>query len=396
MSKEEGVLLVGGKDYAVNLSWHSFDGVGKIKNQAIRLARESQTFQDFYCKREDKQFALGSKEKGQKSSMPSLAAHIAKNIEGSFIGAFLENDKYYIIAVKDGLILPEHDQIFGSEVKAKKFFFSSYRTDSEWDSVYAPTSWDVDGENVKSLEIEDLLNDKPKVFLADIERNNKTTKLFVAISVLILAIAVNYDFFLVKEQFSQKDVFEKDNENTPPAPPWLEQFTSGSFVYSCVEAVELVPVNVPGWNAENIICQKNGVLKVSFQRGEGTINWMEAYLEHEYPKLKVSFNDQKAFVFYNLQGLKKYPEKQKTYSLLKTSKYLVSNLSEIGHYPKINRPRNLNKFYRDMSFSLVTKENPKGFSNLIGAVGGSVVEEMKLDIRNLQWTIKGKIYEKLI
>ena len=116
-----GVVNVSGKNYAVGLIWETIEE-GKIYNTARESAHAHGA--DLICIRKPakRQYGLASTSSGHRQGMVPLAALISECIEGSFVGVFEIPNGYYIVAIREDVILAGNDRIITSQEEAIETF----------------------------------------------------------------------------------------------------------------------------------------------------------------------------------------------------------------------------------------------------------------------------------
>ena len=108
------VLRVNKKRYAAGLFWQPI-GVGYTpRKYAAVLSHNSNIHAGLFVEYKS-MVGLGAKHKGYYSGVPSLAAEVVDVLSeySSFLAVFFVDKKYYLLAVRNGIILA--DKLFSNE-----------------------------------------------------------------------------------------------------------------------------------------------------------------------------------------------------------------------------------------------------------------------------------------
>lgn len=133
------VISVNKKKYAVGLFWQPVSNVQNSRAYARTLARgvdkKLNLFAEYHT-----MVALGSTRYGHRSSMPSAAAAVVSALPEytSFLAAFDGGDFFYVVAVRNGIIL--HDRAYDTMDAARREYFSLAEI-PDWGGFIAPAQW---------------------------------------------------------------------------------------------------------------------------------------------------------------------------------------------------------------------------------------------------------------
>ncbi len=125
--------------YAVGLLWQPI-GAGFVAHSYARtLARSIDKKRNLYVEYR-MMIGLGARKLGQKTGMPSAAAEIMDSLTeyNSFLGVFPVGRQYYLIAVRNGIILK--DVLFEREIDARSAYFELSEI-PDWGALFAPGAW---------------------------------------------------------------------------------------------------------------------------------------------------------------------------------------------------------------------------------------------------------------
>jgi hypothetical protein len=416
-----GVLSVGGKQYAVGLLWHPLSGEKSPSKEAKDMAKMPGVAADFFCLRTgaNSQFGLGTKERDHKSGMPSLAAHLADSEPGSWVGCFHEGDQYYLVAVRDDLILPEIDKVCFSEEEAKHEFAEVFFQANDWKKSFAPASWEID--ETKEASLSEVLAGKPTATLREVDNTKNLVRIGIGIGLLLLLMAggsrllTYFDSSETQEniqqmfQTAQKTVVApitggtSSKEPVAPPPPWEGKSTGISFIVACVTALKNVDLTVPGWNVETVTCTKDSSVVLKLSRAGGTINWVTAYLNRR-PGVKATVGsagtgNSGATATYPLSGTAVYPRELQTAHIRAIRTYLGSQLDEVGVDFRIEAGTTTlteeeRNFYDALKVGITSSVDPVNLVTILARVPAFVIEQITLDVKEWKWNIEGLAYEK--
>ncbi len=133
------VITVNRKKYAVGLLWQPIGAGFVARNYARNLARSIDKKLNLFTEYR-MMIAMGSKKYGHRSGMPSLAAEIMDSLTeyNSFLGVFLADKFFYLIAVRNGVVL--QDKIFEDAAAARAEYFRLSEI-PDWNALFAPADW---------------------------------------------------------------------------------------------------------------------------------------------------------------------------------------------------------------------------------------------------------------
>lgn len=420
-SSGEGVLNVGSKNYAVGLLWNTVSDIANGAKEAKEAAKRPNINADYYCVRGSTtpQYGLGYSSSGHKSGMPSLAAHMAASEEGNWIGIFRHGEYFYLIAVRDDAILADCDRVFRSEDQAREEFSDLYYT-SNWAKAYAPKEWGIEGSEVRVLD--DVLVGNPPVKLAD----TNTVKVLIKYGGLLLVAGVvliggmqAYNYFTTEETFEQVEAVYNDVQTkvieqvapqqeveVPPPVPWANQPIGISMLASCVSDIKDMPLQVAGWEPEQMLCSGETVSMLLRKNG-GSINWIGHSLNDAKPVkpniIPIDVNNVE--IAYPLSGISVYPENIETLPLAQVRRYLLSHFDENFMTVQISESSTFyqddrelsdktSRYYQKINFQFSSEYNPLDFVSILSRIPVMTINEVRYDLKGDRWTVSGNIFEK--
>ena len=419
---QNGVLKISGKDYAVGMFWNSASDANSAVSEAKSAAKSVGLGADFYCVRGEimPQYGLGYKDSGHKSGMPSLASHLNDAVEGNWIGVFPYGDSsFYLVAVRDDAILADCDKVFTSEDDAREEFSDLFYS-SNWENAFAPEAWELEGTTEKFFD--DLLLGSPVVKLKDVSSAKVIIKFGGILAVLFIILFVGmqlYNTFFATNSFEQvtavynqvqtkiiakKGVEEQDQE-VPPAPPWLGKPTGIGMLANCYSMITDLPITVPGWKVAGTMCVE-GSTSMLLTRDGGTINWIGYELnkleDRELPMI-VPLDKSTVEVSYNNPSLVVYPESVPTYSLDNVQRYLISHFDEAfldieidfkGNSEILEQDPRLPRYYKSLKFKFESPYNPSEFTEILSKLPVFIINKVEYSIENDVWLIEAEVFEK--
>ena len=443
-----GTLVVGRKVYAIGLIWEGCEDGRRLKEVARQAAHSNGA--DLFCIRNSArpQYGLGSMARQHKPGMPPLAAFLAQAIEGSFIAVFKVNSGYYLVAVREDMVLAGYDIVYASESEAINNFTDLLVTMSNWDQKICPKEWSFEGAS--SLSLEDvLLGFSPKVKLEQTSRTSKAIQLGGIISLIILLVGslVVYHEHEVNLADEQRAALERARAAEKarleamrhkfilPALPW-EGNPMGYYLFDeCVKNIMSAKIDIAGWRVSKISCtlQRARVtpdaetrrvttpaslaIQLRVKRNGGTINWIGEALNREnfHPEIIQSKGEDAVALWKVPNNVPLFPPESTDGkitsappgNLVSVSKYLITNFDELftdidikeekGDTKTIPLPRGnpiTAVLEHHLDFTFLTKNNPTAFAPLFLPIEGFVLNKVELDLHSWEWLVTGDIYER--
>ena len=296
-----GVVSVAGQQYAVGLIWQPLQNLDDPIIE-VRETAESEMGADLWCLRPatTPQYGIGRTELGHKDGMPSLAASVGSVFANlaSFCGVFKVDEGWWLIAIRNDLILAEEDVVFSNEEEAKRAY-ASLMAVPDWDLKVVPADWGMEGTEDRDLS--SLLKGARKVRLQPINAVHRT-KFLLFIAILIIAVAIWLVYTLIS---LWKNVFPEEKVHVVEAPtilppvrpepekpkPWEKVADLGAFFNQCwTTSYQIQSIVVPGWTMGSIECTPKGA-STSWKLTdiqEGRLSWMLFGLdEYQLENMKV-------------------------------------------------------------------------------------------------------------
>ena len=292
-----GAVTVDGQKFAVGLVWQPLQNLDDPIVE-IRESAESEAGADLYCLRPaaTPQYGIGHSEFGHRDGMPSLAAAVAAALsdKGSICAVFKVDEGWWLIAIRNDLILAEEDIVFTNEVEAQKAYAAMMAV-PDWDLRIVPPEWNIEG--VQQQDLGKLIRGMRKVRLQQINAQRRT-KFLLVIAILIVLVVGYLIWMLVgtlNKIFSGPDI----DHPTPPTPrpigpeapmpdtlkPWESVADIHAFFSQCWTSVHQVQaIIVPGWTMGNVQCTPKE-MTTSWRLTdikEGRLPWMKFAIDERY------------------------------------------------------------------------------------------------------------------
>lgn len=221
--------------------------------------------------------------------MFSLAAVLARKLGCSWIGVFaVDEERYALVAVNDGAIIPGCDMIAEWQIVQAKFN-AIYRS-FNWENIYLPAGFAYLADF--AIEIPDL---KMLLKPIDLKRADQLQCLAfglnvkqasMAIMALMLVVGLLYLHSQAKqrqriqearrqsEQLQQlaslKAQAEQETSQPKPAYPWATLPSVDDFLKPCMQAVHALPLVMGGWQFAQAKCANQAVTATYLRQGNAT------------------------------------------------------------------------------------------------------------------------------
>lgn len=287
------VISINRKKYAVGLFWQP-TGAGYVaRSYAKTLAKSIDKKLNLFTEYRG-MVGLGSKRAGHRAGMESAAAVVTDALSeyNSFLAVFFVDKVYFLVAVRNGIIL--EDKIFEREEDARAEYFKLSEI-PDWGALFAPSAWGMPRAVERNLS--DLVVNTAKVILHPISRFG--TGVF---SIFLIALFVFGFSYLFREPIKQmlaprvevseinpdlaeeyKKQIEENNKvldeefdiekPKPPEPivlPYDNLPLPMDRAEVCYQAMAFLMQPVPGWNQTSVECGETHAT-ARFVRDFGTL-----------------------------------------------------------------------------------------------------------------------------
>ncbi len=292
-------------EYAVGLFWQPLQDVDDPISE-IRETINIDPDTDLYCLYygNSPQYGIGSSKKGLFEGQAVGAIAVLESLKeySSFLAVFEVPEGFWLLAVRNDLILPQEDMLYTDEEEAKKAFASLSEL-PDWEYKVAPQSWLIDDSQQVDLSV--LLKKVHQVHLQKLS-SARGTKILISLALLIMGVIGLIGFFIYS---AIKEVREEEKimKPLPPKPeirtiepekkqvkPWEKLVAVEPFLNRCQEySFQLKSMVIPGWSLNNIVCtpqeMTTGWTKTG---GKGSrLAWvLAAVREYDFTKVQVELD----------------------------------------------------------------------------------------------------------
>lgn len=282
------------KKYAVGLFWQP-TGAGYVaRTYARTLARSVDKKLNLYTEYRA-MIGLGARKYGHASGMDSAAAAVAESLSGytSFLAVFAVRDGFYLVAVRNGVIL--EDKLFNDEKDARAEYFKLSEI-PDWGALFAPGAWGM--PRATERNISDLINRVVRATLRPISR----TRAIIISCLLILIfvggvlwffrapiiqmmtpqpeltqvspeVAAEYERRLDEKNRELDEQFEIERapEPEPIVLPYEYLPDVAQRAQVCYKAIAFLMQPITGWNQTTVECGQTHADAI-FRRDYGTLD----------------------------------------------------------------------------------------------------------------------------
>lgn len=313
-SQKNGVMLYGGKAYAVGLLWLTIqeDQPKELFSQRLKKAKA-----DYHCIRTHiaQQQGFGWLDKGHRRGMPAAAAMIADQLVGEWHGVFEADNGWWYVQVRSDTITPQGDRFFINEEEAYHHFQNEMRSHT-WPYAYAPSRWELNDTTIRHLELKNVLDGLTTTTLvADnisaIFGGKSKRNLILGMIILCLVGMGGFTAYSITKPPEQivlppPKMLPIKPQIVKIEPPKADQaliILPEQFVSACGEVLSSLFVTLPGWEAQTFTCQPN---RSSFVWSQKTGSLSEAQIEgqKQWPStVGINFNNKQLNVTAQLAQL---------------------------------------------------------------------------------------------
>ena len=287
------VITINRKKYAVGLFWQP-TGAGYVaRTYARALARSVDKKLNLYTEYRG-MVGLGARRAGHRSGMDSAAAAVTDALGeySSFLAVFGIDKYFYLVAVRNGVIL--EDKLFTSESDARAEYFKLSET-PDWGALFAPAPWGMPRAVERNLS--DLIVRAVRAPLRPISRVG--AGLVSGVLIIVFVVGSMWFFRDPLEQMAttselsnispelaaefEKQVQEKNKEldavfeiEKPALPgpivlPYEYLPDPMARAQVCYQAMGFLMQPITGWSQTNVECGETHAI-AQFSRDYGTLD----------------------------------------------------------------------------------------------------------------------------
>lgn len=289
------IFTVENEQFVAGLFWQSLSesNSGDRTNEIKSLAKEISLDLHVLCNTSAHCVGFAKSDLQLKAGAFSAAAIISKSmdVESSardfiFI-AQIPNDQWLYVAQRDGLILPDGDQVFTSEDSAKSRLLEDMSL-GEWAVIIAPSIWGVKGANERSFDsfLTRKKNGKLELHkwwrLSHVDSSKSLAlhkgKIIIAL-ILIGGSLVGFKYY--KDYKFKKEMeaaalaaqqVDAQGRILPPEHPWKTIPAAPDMLDACMTAFSTVRLFPGNWSITAVNCT-GGLLTVAWSPNER--GWIE-------------------------------------------------------------------------------------------------------------------------
>jgi cell division protein FtsL len=313
-------IIVDGKSYAVGIFWQPLSSQKNLKKEILK-AQTIVEGADLYCikKGTSSQFGLGFTKEGHRAGELSAAAAVASAFrdKSSLIAVFKVKEGYWMIVIRNDLILPEEDTLYENEEDAKNAY-NEMMAVPDWGYKIAPKAWNLN--DTSDADISQILKKHASAKLEKISFQSPLIKLSIISALIIFAAWYGYQKLivepeqeLIKRQKKQAELMKKQQKeqkmeqkqqvqeikqrqmrinltNLYALLPWNNLKNIFTLSKNCYNQTVNFSAIIPGWNLTEVECRPD-LITASWIKGEyGNIEGIE-YAQKTRPTLKdINFN----------------------------------------------------------------------------------------------------------
>lgn len=285
------LLRVNKKRFAAGLLWQPVAVGYTPRKYAYTLAHNSKGRANLYVEYRS-MIGLAARRRGYMPGMPSAAAEIVDALSeySSFLAVFTVDKKYYLVAVRNGIILA--DKLFNNESDARAEY-AKFAKIPDWTAFIAPNSWGMPRASARDLNT--LLPRKAKYKLRAI---NLWRSRILSLILLVAFFACIYLFFrepidkmravkpvqidpeLAAEYKRQVEEKSKEldaeyeivkQEYKPIVVPYASLPVPSQRAKQCYQAIGFLMQPITGWDQVKVVCDEK-TATAEFTRKYGSLD----------------------------------------------------------------------------------------------------------------------------
>lgn len=284
------VITVERKKYATGLFWQPVVGTN-ANNYARSLAKNVEKKYSLYVEYRN-MVGLSSRRSGAHFGMPSAAIEIIESLSEyvSFLAAFQTNNGFYILAIRNGIII--HDELISSSEDARRQYVDLSAI-PDWGILIAPEQWMI--PRSKEILLSDVIhgaNIKSRLLPISIFQSGLSSFVLIGIFVLFIVFMLKtpiaklfipnnvtkIDPELVQEYKKQIEEKKQELEQQyieedvkPMVYPYDSLPDKNQRAELCYKAMGFLMQPISGWNQVYTKCDETHV-SATFSRDYGSMN----------------------------------------------------------------------------------------------------------------------------
>ncbi len=421
------LITVGKNKFVTGIFWQPFKDITNKQKEIKDSAKFASA--DLFCLKTKgvNQYGLASSKEGFKSGQVSAAVAVSTILsdKSSTVAIFKVNIGWWLLVIRNDIILPEEDRIFKTEMDAKKAFVSMLAV-PDWGYKICPEDWNI--ADTKEVNIEELLTDK--YTKATLEKVDKTAMIITAVVIILLIsgsigkviwdkkreelLQIQRQIEEAKrleiQRLEEKRKKELEIANMPVPPAWEKIIDPVNFTNICMKYVKSNFTKFGGWKLKSIQCDEVGI-KIEWVRGEmGTNEWLltdakeKGYVPNN-TEISISENNATGKIKYSDNELKiisSEPSFSSSELQDKLGKWFevynaVSKRIELKEKTVTLKENNKSESFPYVNFIFDNPRNPESVVNLLKMFSGLEFISIKCNNVNdlsFRWSYEGRIYAK--
>ncbi|MBQ0013672.1 MAG: type 4b pilus protein PilO2 [Proteobacteria bacterium] len=284
------IIHINKKKYAVGLFWQPIASGFSGRNYARNLAHSIDKKLNLYTEARA-MVGMGSYSYGQYSGMPVAAAEVMNGLSeySSFLSAFAVDSGFYLVAVRNGVILV--DRFFNDEQSAR-IEYEKLSELPDWAAFIAPESWDM--PRAVERNINKIVSQNPRIVLHAVSRLRS-----IMWPLLVLLVFLFFVLLFFREPLTQMNQVRVTNIDPELAAEYKRQIEEKNKELDQqydIQKIEIKPLVLPydnlpdpiaraqqcfqamgflmqpiiGWNQYNVECNEQYVV-AQIKRDYGTL-----------------------------------------------------------------------------------------------------------------------------
>ncbi len=414
------VITVDRKKYAIGLLWQPVSVGQNPRDYATKLSKSIDRGMNLYVEYRA-MVGLGGRRQGQYGGMPVAAAEIMETFAeySSFLAIFKENTGYWLVAVRNGIIIA--DKFFNDVTKARESF-DEFMGLPDWGAIFAPSDWAVPRAVEKHLE--SVISGKSSAALHQISILNANL-IFVGIGIAALFLLIMFFREPIGKMFAPRPQIAQIDENLaaeykkrleeknkaldeqfqivraeqealkPPEMPYDNLPEPFERARLCYQAIAYVMQPIPGWVQTNAECGPD-FARATLRRGFGNLGDFYAVAPGLMPGAQVTeWSDSEIEVRAALPALERFAslEEADIDTVSRSVSTLFQRLNmEVQINPGVEQVGNVT--VNRLEVAAQSKLVPEQFMEIFGEFSGVYMISVRWDARSRVWNYEVVIYVK--
>ena len=413
---DQGVVRIGGRLFALNLTWVSAVDTDSLKSHADTArkvaASRKQADNDFtfYAgSKADGFLGFGSADAGHKRGMPVLIESFnpavmggnwlaVRPIEGS-------RDQWWVGGRRGGDVF--EDRVLGSKDAAAALFTEALAAPG-WATIVAPEDWRV-RNSVPSFPAGALDSPQEKLHLVDPVKAYAPR--VIAVGIVLTALLGGSYYFYDKHQrhLAEMEELRRQIERAvtlqPQDHPWYHRTRIDHFLAHCEREILQTMIMVPGWENEVFTCKIDkgrGQVSTGWRRAGGNIAWLRAAMPQDYPAINVNAASEAATVTRTFEAptdpeaFRRDPWTRAQIENRLTERFQLHGIPLSMRYVADNRPAETNPLFHRHDVQI---QGDMGLTELLpflGDIPALIPDTLSYNVATASWSLVVRIHHPVI